>query len=174
MAGRPRFVNISTMRNALPTLRPMHSGDLKQVAAVERSCFDDPWPMTAFREMLSSPRSYLLAAVDPSDTVIGYLCSICLADELQIQNIAVMAGYRRQGFGRLLMAAAEEEGIRRGAVSAVLEVRDRNKAALALYTAIGYRQIGHRRGYYDDPPADALVLAKALAPVTDGPDGMVS
>jgi ribosomal-protein-alanine N-acetyltransferase len=152
----------------------MRLDDLPVVIEIETICFDDPWPKSAFRQMLQSSRSYMIAAVDSTDRVMAYLCSVCLGGELQIQNIAVSPLHRRKGLGRLLLGMAEAEGSRRGATDSVLEVRDHNNAALALYHDIGYRQIARRRGYYADPPGDALVLAKRLTQITDSSHGMVS
>jgi ribosomal-protein-alanine N-acetyltransferase len=44
-------------------------------------------------------------------------------------------------------------------------VAEDNDAAIALYTASGYRQIGRRPGYYlpkDGAPLAALVMRKSL------------
>jgi ribosomal-protein-alanine N-acetyltransferase len=45
-----------------------------------------------------------------------------------------------------------------------LEVRASNRAALALYEGLGYQQVGLRRGYYEKPREDALILQKVLNP----------
>jgi ribosomal-protein-alanine N-acetyltransferase len=45
-----------------------------------------------------------------------------------------------------------------------LEVRDDNQPAIRLYERHGFQLSSRRRGYYADPPADALVLARDLPP----------
>jgi ribosomal-protein-alanine N-acetyltransferase len=49
-------------------------------------------------------------------------------------------------------------GARRGARRATLEVRRSNEGALRLYERFGFTVTGMRRGYYDKPLEDALVL----------------
>ena len=43
-----------------------------------------------------------------------------------------------------------------------LEVRDSNAAAIALYEALGFTQIGLRKNYYQHPKEDARILRKDL------------
>jgi ribosomal protein S18 acetylase RimI-like enzyme len=49
-------------------------------------------------------------------------------------NMAVIAEYRRQGVGRRLLAAAEEEASAQGARAAYLHVAKDNYAAMGLYS----------------------------------------
>jgi ribosomal-protein-alanine N-acetyltransferase len=61
----------------------------------------------------------------------------------------------------LVVALARE----RAAGSLFLEVGADNAAALALYRAMGFRQVGHRCAYYrrvDRPAADAIVMRLGL------------
>ena len=39
-----------------------------------------------------------------------------------------------------------------------LEVRASNAPAIALYMKHGFAQVGRRRGYYDDPKEDAILM----------------
>ena len=41
----------------------------------------------------------------------------------------------------------------------LLEVRESNAAARALYTKHGLREVGRRRGYYRDPAEEAVLYA---------------
>lgn len=154
--------------------RAMRSGDIPAITAIEEKEFSDPWPAVAFEEILVESRFIAKVVCDTADSPIGYICALCVADELQIQNIAIDAQYRRRGLGRYLLTTTEEEGIRRGATAAFLDVRSDNTAALALYAEMGYRRLGRRRDYYDNPPGDALLLFKSLRSAEEFKDGMVS
>ena len=46
----------------------------------------------------------------------------------------------------------------RNGIALTLEVRSHNQAAIALYEKLGFRNAGRRKGYYDDPPDDALIM----------------
>jgi ribosomal-protein-alanine N-acetyltransferase len=60
------------------------------------------------------------------------------------------------------MRAAEDAGRARGARLSTLEVRRSNSPAIALYDALGYRQVGVRPNYYAEEKEDAIVMVKAL------------
>jgi len=144
--------------------RAMRESDLASVTAIEAVSFSDPWPPAAFQECLGVDNRVNLVLADKSGQVVAYLCAQCVADEIQIHNIAVAEAARRQGWGTLLLRAVEDEGLARGAACAILDVRVTNTAALALYERLGYRPIGRRRGYYRQPVCDALILFKPLVP----------
>lgn len=65
---------------------------------------------------------------------------------------------RRQGFGRMVVAAALAWGLRRGAESAWLQVQADNEAATALYRSLGFTEVyryHYRRPWIAVPRADA-------------------
>lgn len=163
-----------------PTIRTMTRADIDPIAEIEKSVFSDPWPKNAFREMLPESNRINLVLEMPDGRIGGYVLAQIAGDELQIQNIAVAPGQRRQQLGTRLLRCAEDEGRRRGAICSVLDVRASNEAALGLYHSFGYRMIGRRKNYYRQPVCDALVLFRRLDTVlADGvtrePDnGMVS
>ena len=45
-----------------------------------------------------------------------------------------------------------------GGTSFTLEVRESNSAAKALYRSLGFVQEGIRRGFYEDPREDAVIM----------------
>ena len=151
------------MSDDIATIRPMRASDLTSVAAIEAASFSDPWPLSAFRECLCVENRINLVLANECGKIVAYLCAQCVADEIQIHNIAVAQDERRRGRGTLLLRAAEDEGMARGALCAILDVRLTNTAALVLYERRGYRPIGRRRNYYRQPVCDALILFKPLA-----------
>jgi ribosomal-protein-alanine N-acetyltransferase len=54
------------------------------------------------------------------------------------------------------------EGKRRGAATALLEVRSANIAAINLYKKTGFQTIGIRPNYYPQTGESALVMSKRL------------
>ena len=46
--------------------------------------------------------------------------------------------------------------------SVTLEVRKSNAAAIALYESFGFERVGERRGFYEKPTEDALLMTKIL------------
>ena len=63
----------------------------------------------------------------------------------------------------LLRVVLDEAELRAEGCSAVhLEVRSSNLAARRFYEAVGFAEIGARRGYYEAPPDDAIVMKRQL------------
>jgi ribosomal-protein-alanine acetyltransferase len=93
-------------------------------------------------------------------TVLGFACAFAVADEVELQSLAVERSARGRGLGALLLEALLEWAGRQGYRSLHLEVRAGNAPALALYRRFGFAQTGTRRGYYQDNGEDALLLAR--------------
>jgi ribosomal-protein-alanine N-acetyltransferase len=99
------------------------------------------------------------------DAIIGYVGGWVIVDELHLLTLAVLPEYRRLGVARRLLERLFESGDARIA-KAGLEVRRSNRAAIVVYERFGFRSVGVRRGYYADPPEDAIVMEWASAPMT--------
>lgn len=138
---------------------PMTASHVPAVAAMERATFSDPWSEASITEELENPLSLWLVAVC-QDTVVGYIGSQTVLDASDILNVAVAPAYRRCGIGRQLLLSLEARLRAGGVTSLSLEVRPSNAAALALYAALGYREVGRRPRYYIKPREDALILRK--------------
>ena len=69
---------------------------------------------------------------------------------------------RRKGVGAALLAGALAALKAEGADQCFLEVRAANAPALALYRRLGFASAGVRRGFYRDPPDDAVVMTLTL------------
>jgi ribosomal-protein-alanine N-acetyltransferase len=144
-------------------LRPAGKEDVDRVLEIEKEGFAHPWSRELVERELDHAWSRLLLAEDgPGGAVIGYIVFWIVHDEVHVLNVATSLAARRRGVGRALMIASEEEGRRRGARLSTLEVRRSNTAAIALYVALGYRQIGIRPNYYAEEKEDAIVMVKQL------------
>jgi ribosomal-protein-alanine N-acetyltransferase len=142
-------------------IRPAALADAARLVAIEQRCFSDPWSEVAFQEALSSEWTFALVA-DSGRGPAGYLIGREAAGSGEILNLAVAPEFRRRGIGGALL----EEGLvafhHRGASEVILEVRESNHSAQALYLARGFRPVGQRAAYYRNPREDALVLRLAL------------
>ena len=74
----------------------------------------------------------------------------------------VAAPQRRRGVASQLMRALVTIGGERQLERILLEVRESNYAGRALYQRFGFQVNGRRKGYYSQPPEDALLLTLAL------------
>ena len=143
-------------------IRSMTATDVPQIAALERACFSDPWPEQVLARELENDLSLWLVAAE-GDAVLGYVGSQTVLGETDMMNLAVRADRRRQGIAAALVSALCT-ALRRekDAVQLTLEVRDSNEAAIRLYAALGFAQIGRRPNYYFHPKEDARILRKDL------------
>lgn len=147
------------------TLRLAQPDDLDAIVEIERVSFSDAWSEASFRSLLGrSEVSFVVAigAQGDSEEVLGYVVATFAADQGEIANLAVRPEARRYGHASRLMGFVHREAARRGATSMWLEVRESNRSAIALYTALGYREMGRRARYYEDPLEDALVLSRSV------------
>ena len=79
----------------------------------------------------------------------------------RLYSIASVPNARGRGIGRRLMDACERAALKRGCDRLRLEVREKNRPAIALYETLGYRRIGRYEDYYQDG-ASALRFEKQL------------
>ncbi len=131
------------------TIRAMTDADLEEVLAIENESFSHPWNRDHFLDELKSVHAFPLVAIDPEESIIGYICPRRFLDEGHILNIAVRQKFRGQRLGQLLVERVLND-CRAAKVSTVsLEVRQSNKTAIALYRQLGFVETGRRRKYYD-------------------------
>lgn len=145
-------------------IRPAASADLPALAALERTCFSDPWSAQGFGELLAMPEVVSLVAGRDGE-VAGYAMARAVLAEGELLNLAVAPAARRQGIGERLLAAALEALRLRGVGQVFLEVRESNAAARRLYERHGFRTVGCRPRYYQRPAEDALVMRVELSRV---------
>jgi ribosomal-protein-alanine N-acetyltransferase len=108
--------------------------------------------------LANSDVARLYALSGPKGELLAYCSCWMLFDELHINSLAVDEGWRRRGLARRLLKEVFREAVAAGARSATLEVRQSNQAARALYEGLGFVVEGTRRGYYQSPREDALIL----------------
>lgn len=79
------------------------------------------------------------------------------SDTVEVLTCAVQPSYRKQGIMRRLLTQALEQTQFQ---ECWLEVHQCNKAAIALYESLGFRQIGLRKNYYSDGASALLMTLK--------------
>ena len=141
------------------------AADLPSVAMLERECYSDPWPASAFATLPGNSRVYFAVADSPAaHTIAGYVVAWYVLDEGEVANLAVAPHARRQGIGSALLDAAIRESLDRGVADLYLEVRESNQSARHLYASRGFEEVSRRKGYYRSPVEDALILRRTLKP----------
>ena len=141
----------------LTKMRPEHIPGVRTLLEV---CFGkSAWTEDMIRLQLLKPEAACAVALENS-SVIGYLAYEQILDEGSIVEVAVHPDYRRQGIAKKLIT--EMPDARKDLSVVFLEVRESNTAAIALYESLGFEKIGVRKGYYDHPKDNAIIMRKNL------------
>lgn len=109
-----------------------------------------------------------LGRLRPGLEPIAFLVAWFVADEVHIVDVATHPDARRQGAARALVRAAIRTGESRDARLVLLEVRESNAAAIALYRSLGFEAVYTRRDYYTAPRENAVEMMLTLRPCPPG------
>jgi ribosomal-protein-alanine N-acetyltransferase len=140
-------------------LRNMTPSDLDAVLAIEQSVHAHPWTRGMFSDALAS--GYLCKIFESAGEMLGYVVLMPAVDEMHLLDISIAAAQQRRGLGRSLLDEAKQLARDIKMQRMLLEVRPSNAAAIALYRAAGFSEIGRRRGYYvaeNNTREDAIVM----------------
>jgi len=143
-------------------LREMNLDDMDEVMRIEQSVHAHPWTRGNFTDALNSDSVCMV--YENGEEMLGYVVLLPAVDELQLLNISIAAGHQRKGMGSRLLGEAMQIARGMNIRRMLLEVRTSNVAALGLYCAAGFSEIGLRRGYYpaDNGREDAIVMECVL------------
>lgn len=138
------------------------AGDVELLAALEMACEGpDAWSDTLIREGVEGnlPTTTWYVARDEFG-VVAYAVVAVVDDVAELQRIGTDPVARRRGLATDLLARVRAHARESGARRILLEVRDENEAARALYAAAGFVEIARRPRYYRDG-ATAIVMEVA-------------
>ena len=138
----------------------MTKDDIAPMLTIERQTFSNPWSQRYFETSLASDNYALVARYHGH--VVGYGIAWVDHKEMHIVNLAVPKDYRHRGIGKTLLGHLLEFARQKALYRATLEVRMSNTEAIALYESQGFRKIALDKGYYLNPPEDAVIMMKEL------------
>ena len=153
------------MREPVTIVRVTDPADLDAVLAIDRESFSHPWTRGMYEDDMRQPHSWIWTARLPDGGTAGYCAVWIVAGELHVNNVAVGGAWRGRGIGTALVEHAIAVAAGAGASVALLEVRRANHEARRMYGRLGFAEHAVRKGYYDDPPDDALVLMRPIQTV---------
>ncbi|WP_209371454.1 GNAT family N-acetyltransferase [Brevibacterium renqingii] len=149
--------------------------DLAEVAAHDAEVFGPTaWTLRYYWSVKAQNGTVMLAARTEPGTgndadqavgtsasageLVGWIVMSAAGGEADVMTIATTEAARGKGIGRALLLAGLDWARERGAEVVHLEVDERNFAALALYSSLGFEEWGRRPDYY---PGAAAVLMRA-------------
>jgi ribosomal protein S18 acetylase RimI-like enzyme len=138
----------------MPVIRPATPHDLEPVEAVVRAAYSgyiarigrEPGPM--LDDYASLIGKGLVHVVDDGE-VVAVLVLVPEPGAMLLDNVAVHPAAQGKGYGRLLLAFAEEEAQRQGLGAIRLYTHVLMTENIALYTRLGYVEThrGEERGF---------------------------
>lgn len=150
------------------------SSSAQRLAAIHARAFASggagaAWPPRAFDDLMLQPRPIgvvcVWAELFDVNHVVAFAITRVVSDEAEILTICREPSIEGSGAGAKMLRGVEAV-LRGGPVLRLfLEVGVDNTAARRLYDNRGFREVGRRRGYYDNrggPRRDAILMEKCL------------
>jgi ribosomal-protein-alanine N-acetyltransferase len=146
--------------NDLICVRAMTITDVDLVLEVARSLDEAPkWHRSMYLAALDPatlPKRVAFVAEDRATLErVGFAVASLTPPEAELEVIAVAVPFQRKGVARRLFGEVVKS---LDATVVSLEVRASNCAALALYSSLGFTEVGRRPNYYAHPSEDAILM----------------
>ena len=144
-------------------LRDAVQADIPLLMGLAESTDLSDWNEADFSNVIGGPRGVLTLAF-ANGTLAGFIASSSVVDEATLLNLAVGRDYRRHGLGYELVQNMLAHYRVAGATRCLLEVRESNSGARALYSKLGFTVDGRRPDYYllADGREDAVLMSLEL------------
>ena len=163
-------------------IRIARAEDVPAIAEIERLTSPEPWSeQSLMHDVTENDLAIVIVAecmdkvdclridkdstagiLDNTAPVIAYADVWKVADELQLNNIAVLEAYRGNHIATEMLGVLVETGRELGCALITLEVRAGNAPAIGLYRRAGFNEVGVRERYYIDNGEDAILMDKNL------------
>jgi len=143
--------------------------DIPEVLDISVECGLCLWSAEAYRAELIREDSIMIKISEPNGPLLGFAVGRIFdfgnnEFTVELTNIGLRQSFRHQGLGSLLLKAFINRSVTAGVAYVILEVRVSNRTAISFYEKFGFAQTGRRRGFYSDPPEDALTMRLQLKP----------
>jgi len=138
----------------------IRSATLKDIPAIlaleQQSSSAAHWTREQYNKLAESG---IVLLAEEAGGLRGFICAQAVAGEWEIENVVVAAEFLRHGIANELLRELIRRAQSENASAILLEVREANQPARGLYEKNGFREVGRRRGYYKDPPEDAILYS---------------
>ena len=139
-------------------IREMTKEDIPGVLQIEQTLQGRQWSSRGYEESLQQDYTFFYVAEAPDHRIAGYCCLQRMYEEAEIVNVAVHPQLREKRIGAQMLREVIEKEREAGTERIVLEVRKSNRAAIRMYEKAGFAQIGLRKGFYEFPTEDAVIM----------------
>jgi ribosomal-protein-alanine N-acetyltransferase len=157
----PNSEKLQPRKERMTPLRRATAADIASVISLERDVPDlVHWSEQMYRAAFQpgAPERHLWV-IEDGGQLRAFLIARFSGAECELENLVVANQHRRRGLGSQLLHALIATARERNLERVLLEVRESNHAARALYAKRGFQENGRRTGYYSQPAEDAILLA---------------
>lgn len=133
-------------------IRQGQVSDLLPLVQLDVSSNPYPWGESHIVDALSSRKNWLVESIqDGKRNILAWLTASYCFDQSELELIVVDEKARRQGLAGRLIGTWQQDAQKNQVKELLLEVRESNKGAIALYKTMGFEQVGYRKNYYKLP-----------------------
>lgn len=150
-------------------LRAMTLADVAAVYAIEQQVQTHPWSQQLFIDSIMAGHHCTVLTQqgrEVANQIVGFCILQPVLDEANLLLMAIAPAYQHQGLGYQLLEQSIDGLIKartaQGCNMIFLEVRQSNRAAIALYEKLGFAQIDLRKNYYPTGTGQEHALIMAL------------
>lgn len=138
--------------------------DVSQMARIEASAHSHPMSEANLADCFGHLYR-VIGLMQRDDELLGFAIVQQIVDEATLLDICLSPAQQGRGYGHLLLTAVIDSAKAAKAVVLMLEVRESNLAARALYQKRGFVETGRRKGYYPlaEGKEDAILMDLALS-----------
>ncbi len=142
------------------TFLSLDKQDIDKILSIQNGNFSDGWNE---RQLLSGFDSGNLSAValEIEGKLVGFISYSEGLDSSDIESVVVISAERKKGYGKMLVDFALDKLKENAVKTVLLEVRESNLSAIALYKKCGFSQIAVRKKYYLNGE-NAIIMQKEL------------
>ena len=142
--------------------RSLTADELDAIYSIEKSCFcDESWSRDGLVRFLCGD-IVSTAAVYVDSKIVSFACSVAVCDEAEIVKVATSPDCRRRGYAKTAINALFSAFVKNDIRRVLLEVRETNEGARALYGSLGFVEYSRRKNYYSSPREDAILMEKYI------------
>ena len=134
---------------------PMNEKNYKDVSIIAKKTLTEGWSEETYFKQISNPVDHTFLAL-VNNIPAGFISTWIVADECEINNIAVDENFRKKGIASSLMRKILQDF--KNVKKYFLEVRKSNQRAINLYKKFGFEIVGERKDFYTQPTENALLM----------------
>ena len=139
---------------------PLETKHLDLCIELDQNTFKGLWTRSQWKSEIIDPKRICLGAFD-SKKLLGLCSGLLILNELHITVLVVNPLHIRKGLGTLILSSIIDRGKNQGIKKIILEVKETNEPAKALYRKLGFKVTGYRSQLYSDG-SNAFIFLKNL------------